>query len=118
MTTLTLRGWFGAKRKDQPADPFQPTRPVGLSAGEPRVARGDLIFRLKAWPQLPDAGRTAEIYRMLSVMSSQPVNRQWLLARCRMAPHQLDQLLLKLIADGALEVIDPSRFAGRQPARA
>jgi hypothetical protein len=71
-----------------------------------------LIFRLKAWPRLPEAGRTAEIYRMLSVMSSQPVNRQWLLSRCSsMAPGQLDALLLQLRDEGALEVIDPSGFA-------
>src|SRR5687768_6581788 len=69
------------------------------------------IYRLKAWPSLPEAGRTAEIYRMLSVMSSQPVNRQWLLSRCTMAPGQLDALLLQLMDDGALEVIDPSGFA-------
>ena len=69
------------------------------------------IFRLKAWPSLPEAGRTAEIYRILSVMSSQPVNRQWLLSRCTMAPGQLDALLTQLLADGALEVIDPSGFA-------
>lgn len=70
-----------------------------------------LIFRLKAWPSLPEAGRTAEIYRMLSVMSSQPVNRPWLLSRCTMPPRELDALLLKLMADGALEVIDPSGFS-------
>jgi hypothetical protein len=70
-----------------------------------------LIFRLKAWPSLPEAGRTAEIYRMLSVMSSQPVNRQWLLSRCTMAPGQLDALLMKLMDEGALEVIDPSGFS-------
>jgi hypothetical protein len=50
-------------------------------------------------------------------MSSQPVNRQWLLARCQMAPQQLDELLVQLVADGAVEVIDPARFAGRDPAR-
>ena len=114
MLTLTLRGWFGAKRQSGSA-PFQQTRPA---AGDPRVHGADLIFRLKAWPQLPEAGRTAEIYRMLSVMSSQPVNRQWLLSRCRMAPEQLDQLLVRLVHEGALEVIDPSRFAGRDAARA
>ena len=49
---------------------------------------------------------------MLSVMSSQPVNRQWLLSRCSsMAPGQLDALLLQLKDDGVLEVIDPSGFA-------
>ena len=102
MLTLSLREWFGARRKEAPFDPSAP--------GAPRPAR-DLIFRMKSWPQLPEDGRTAEIYRVLSVMSQQPVNRQYLLARCRLAPSQLDKLLARLVADGALEVIDPSRFA-------
>lgn len=76
-----------------------------------RIAGADLIFRLRAWPQLPEDGRTAEVYRMLSVMSNQPVNRQWLLARFRMAPQQLDALLQHLVAEGSVEVIDPVRFA-------
>jgi hypothetical protein len=83
-----------------------------------RSAGGDLIFRLRSWPQLEQGARTAEIYRMLSVMSSQPVNRNWLMSRTRMAPEQLDRLLVKLVADGALEVIDPARFAGREPCQA
>lgn len=85
---------------------------VPRRAGAGRAGLGShLIFRLKAWPSLPEAGRTAEIYRMLSVMSCQPVNRQWLLGRCTMPPGELDALLLKLMADGALEVIDPSGFS-------
>lgn len=115
MLTLTLdtlrRAFPRGRRGAADASPFQATRP----AAGPRLAGADLIFRLKAWPQLPESGRTAEIYRMLSVMSSQPVNRQWLLARCRMAPRDLDQLMLKLVAEGAVEVIDPARFAGREP---
>ena len=83
----------------------------GGSNGNPGFG-AHLIFRLKAWPRLPEAGRTAEIYRVLSVMSSQPVNKQWLLSRCSsMAPGQLDALLLQLKDDGVLEVIDPSGFA-------
>jgi hypothetical protein len=103
MLTLSLRRLFGARRKKGSASPFQLTRPGA-----------DLIFRMKSWPQLPEDGRTADIYRVLSVMSHQPVNRQYLLARCRLAPQQLDKLLTKLVADGALEVIDPARFAGRE----
>jgi len=76
-----------------------------------RAFTADLIFRLRAWPQLPEDGRTAEVYRMLSVMSSQPVNRQWLLGRFQFAPHQLDALLHQLVAQGSVEVIDPARFA-------
>lgn len=76
-----------------------------------QAARSDLIFRLRAWPRLPENGRTAEVYRMLSVMSNQPVNRQWLLGRFTLAPQQLDALLQHLVADGSVEVIDPARFA-------
>jgi hypothetical protein len=111
MLTLTLRGWFQGKRKEAHPNPFQSTRPASGARAYPGA---DLIFRMKAWPRLPEDGRTAEIYRVLSVMSQQPVNRQYLLARCRMAPRQLDDLLMKLVADGALEVIDPARFAGRE----
>ena len=98
---------LGARREKPQENPFSSILPDG----EPRAGGADLIFRLKAWPQLPEEGRTAEIYRMLSVMSNQPVNRQWLLSRCTMAPGQLDALLTQLLADGALEVIDPSGFA-------
>lgn len=114
MFTLILDSLRGLVQRADPdvrdTGPFAPTRPV---SGE-RSTRPNLIFRLKAWPQLPESGRTAEIYRMLSVMSNQPVNRQWLLARFHVAPHQLDRLLLQLVEDGALEVIDPARFAGRE----
>ena len=71
----------------------------------------DLIYRLKAWPRLPEAGRTAEIYRMLSIMSSRPVNRQWILTRVRMERRQLEAMLRQWVSDGAIEVIDPDRFA-------
>lgn len=110
-TLDTLRRVLTLARRDTGDTGFDASRPAGLHGA-------DLIFRLKAWPQLPESGRTAEIYRMLSVMSSQPVNRQWLQSRSRMAPRQLDALLQNLIAEGALEVIDPARFAGREPCRA
>ncbi len=106
---------LGGKRRQARRPALQGTR---SAPGEPRLRGDDLIFRLKAWPQLPESGRTAEIYRMLSVMSSQPVNRKWLVERCDMAPQQLDKLLARLVREGALEVIDPTRFAGREPARA
>ena len=113
-TLHTFRRVLGfARRRPVHASSFGATRP----ACGPRLA-ANLIFRMKAWPSLPESGRTAEIYRVLSVMSSQPVNRQWLLARCKMTPRDLDELLLKLVRDGALEVIDPARFAGREPCRA
>ena len=110
-TYALLRRLMEGRPAGPAASRFDATRPVRGASG---LARPDLIFRLKAWPRLPEAGRTAEIYRMLSVMSSQPVNRQWLLARTHLAPRQLDELLLRLQAEGALEVIDPTRFAPSQ----
>lgn len=109
----TFRRVLGLAHRRNRESSFVPSR-----AGAGQRLAGDLIFRMKAWPRLPESGRTAEIYRVLSVMSSQPVNRQWLLARCKMAPRELDELLMQLVRDGALEVIDPARFAGREPCRA
>ena len=105
MLTLTLdamRRMFGPRGTGS----FAETRPAR------KVPGGDLIYRLKAWPVETEPGRTAEIYRMLSVMSSRPVNRQWVLTRTRMDRSQLEALLRKWVAEGAIEVIDPSRFPG------
>jgi hypothetical protein len=113
-TFVSLRRLLGGSRLAADGQSFQETRPAPAA----RSRSADLIFRLKAWPQLDDAERTAEIYRILSVMSSQPVNRQWLAARCTMAPQALDKLLGQLVAQGALEVIDPARFAGREAVQA
>ncbi len=79
-----------------------------------RVSGTELIYRLKSWPELPETERTAEVYRLLSVMSSRPVNRQWMHSRSRLAGAQLDALLRRLCDEDALEVIDPAQFARRQ----
>jgi hypothetical protein len=81
------------------------------ASGRERALGVNLIFRLRAWPSLPENGRTAEVYRILSVMSNRPVNRQWLLSRLELAPRQLDALLHQLVAQGSVEVIDPAQFA-------
>jgi hypothetical protein len=97
--------------------PFVPTRKarrVSREEATQRVPGADLIFRMRAWPQLPEHGRTAEVYRMLSVMSNQPVNRQWLMTRCTMAPQELDSLLQQLVKEGSVEVIDPATYARGQ----
>jgi hypothetical protein len=70
-----------------------------------------MIYRLRRWPDLPVAHRTAAIYRMLSVMSSRPVNRSWILASSRMQPRQVDGLLAGLVAQGVVEAIDVSTLA-------
>jgi hypothetical protein len=105
---VTMRRLLGAARFGMQTDDM-PEQPV---------PGANLIYRLKAWPQLPDADRTAEVYRMLSVMSSRPLSRQWILSHTRMQRQQLEELLLHLIAEGSVEVIDPARFAGREPCRA
>lgn len=85
----------------------------GDAADSDRPAQ-NLIYRLRAWPQLEEAGRTAVIYRMLSVMSNRPVSRHWMLERSHMQPREIDSLLDQLQEVGALEVIDPSRFPTRR----
>jgi hypothetical protein len=97
---------------------MNPISRFGASSLPGDPAANDLIYRMKAWPQLPEAGRTAEIYRMLSVMSSRPVNRQWMLARSGLRAPDLDGLLDHLVDVGAIEVIDPARFAGREALQA
>jgi hypothetical protein len=109
----TLRRLLGAACRGVQASAFASSHP------DPRrVAGADLIYRLKAWPQVPESGRTAEIYRMLSVMSNRPVNRQWILTRTRMEPQQLEALIRRWIDEGAIEVIDPARFVGREALQA
>ena len=71
-----------------------------------------LIYKLKYWPKLPSHSRTADVFRALSVMSQRPVNRHWLVAHAtKMRPAQIDQLLRHLIEEGAVEVIDGSKYA-------
>ncbi|QJW83865.1 hypothetical protein HK414_07215 [Ramlibacter terrae] len=106
-----MRRLFGVGRGTAETDAARAPTAFDAAAAAPAV---DLIYRLRSWPELPETGRTADIYRIFSVMSQRPVNRQWILARSRMAPEQLDQLLLMLEAEGVLEVIDPRRFAGRE----
>ena len=71
-----------------------------------------LIYKLKYWPKLPSHCRTADVFRALSVMSQRPVNRHWIVAHAtKMRPAQIDELLQHLIDEGAVEVIDGSKYA-------
>lgn len=70
-----------------------------------------LIYRLRTWPDLPQHARRLPVLRMLSVMSSRPVSRHWMLMQSRLRPAEVDSLLGDLEAAGALEVIDPAGFA-------
>jgi hypothetical protein len=82
-----------------------------LGARGPVRQPPNLIYRLRAWPELAQARRTADLYQVLSVMSNRPVTRQWIALRLRLEPAQVDALLRPLVASGAVEVIDPARFA-------
>jgi hypothetical protein len=75
------------------------------------TASDGLIYRLRRWPDLPSYDRTADIFRALSVMSQRPINRRWILANSKMRAAQVDQLLRRLVDEGAIEVINGSGFA-------
>lgn len=69
-----------------------------------------LIYRLKHWPELPASSRTADVFRALSVMSTRPVNRHWILTHSKLRPEQVDRLLQRLVDENAVETIDGSKY--------
>lgn len=77
----------------------------------------NLIYRLKHWPELPSRDKTADVYRALSVMSSRPVNRHWILANSKLRAKQVDSLLRRLVSEEAVEAIDVSKFPPANSAR-
>jgi len=96
---------------------FSELRADSTLRGDPEPAAGDgLIYRLRHWPTMPASHRTADVLRLLSLMSNRPVNRNWMVNHTRVAPERLDRLLERLVADGSLEVIDSSRFEATPPA--
>ena len=76
-----------------------------------------LVYRLREWPELPCAMRTAPVLRVLSLMSNRPVNRQWLANHSQLSSRTLDSLLQRLVAQEAVEVIDTSGWTSRVPSR-
>jgi hypothetical protein len=82
-----------------------------VSERGPMEHEGDgLIYRLRHWPVLPAGRTTADVLRTLSLMSNQPVNRHWLLRHSQLPARQIDQMLQWLVKEGAVEVIDPSKY--------
>ncbi|HWI82221.1 hypothetical protein [Ramlibacter sp.] len=69
-----------------------------------------MVYRLKHWPDLPSASRTADIYRVLSMMSHRPVTRRWMSTHTKLELAQIDQLLTLLVRRGDVEVIDTATF--------
>jgi hypothetical protein len=89
---------------------FSELRFVSSQRDEPESIGDGLIYRLKHWPELPRASRTADVFRALSVMSHRPVNRHWILSNSKLRAHEVDRLLERLVAEDAVEVIDGSKF--------
>ncbi len=90
---------------------------AGLPGSGPATAAGPadcpedhLIYRLKSWPKLPSAGMTTDIYRTLSVMSTRPVNRRWILNNSNIRTHEVDLLLRRLVEQDAVEVTDAAKY--------
>lgn len=63
-----------------------------------------LVYRLRRWPPLPDHCRTSRVFRVLALMSRTPVSEHWLLARSGLAPVQVDELILHLVVQRAVDV--------------
>lgn len=87
----------------------------GLFRADPDAGSADgpedhLIYRLKRWPKLPSAGMTTDIYRTLSVMSTRPVNRRWILNNSNIRTHEVDLLLRRLVEQDAVEVTDAAKY--------
>ena len=91
---------------DPLADPFRPTEIS--AAGEPGVDQ--LIYRLRRWPKLPSSSMTTAVTRTLSVMSTRPVNRRWILNNSSLQVHEVDSMLRQLVEQDAVEVTDAAKF--------
>lgn len=97
---------FTRRRRDVASD-FLTTAAAGLDHGV-----GDhFILRLRRWPTIVEVQRTAKRYRLLSLMSVQPVNRRWLEKHCKMRTRELDKFIAELTSCGAVEVINPASFS-------
>ena len=86
-------------------DPFGPTEVL-----EAVKADATLIYRLRRWPQLPTSRMSTDIARTLSIMSTRPVNRRWLLNNSNLSELELDSILQRLVEQGAVEVTDARNF--------
>ncbi|NKE67145.1 hypothetical protein RAMLITH_15075 [Ramlibacter sp. RBP-2] len=109
--TATLATWARRTRSSFAPLAWLPSRPAPLrDAVAEAVAENGLVYRLKRWPDLPSAARTADVLRLLSVMSHRPVNRRWMLSYSRLDAEHVDALLRRLVDRGDVDVIDASGF--------
>ena len=109
--SATLAFWARHTRSSFAPPAWLVSRPApetGPAVAEP--ADDGLVYRLKRWPDLPSAARTADVLRLLSVMSHRPVNRRWMLSYSRLDAEHVDALLRRLVDRDEVEVIDASSF--------
>ena len=88
-----------------PSDPFRPTEVI-----DPGSDDDLLIYRLRRWPRLPSSSMSTDVSRALSVMSTRPVNRRWLLNNSGLAAHEVDSMLRRLVEQDAVEVTDARSY--------
>jgi hypothetical protein len=77
-------------------------------------------YRLRTWPQLRAAYRTAPIYRALSVMSTRPVSVAWFSRRAGLPVDQAQNIVNWLVSQGyaqelALAGLDSSQHRRGNP---
>ena len=88
-----------------PSDQFLPTEVMDSGSG------GDqLIYRLRRWPKLPSSSMNTDITRTLSVMSTRPVNRRWILNNSSLQEREVDSMLQRLVEQDAVEVTDAGKY--------
>lgn len=62
-------------------------------------------YRLRAWPALRWADKTAPIYRALSVMSTRPVSVAWFAKRSGISTHRAQEIVDWLMVHDYAEAI-------------
>lgn len=88
------------------SDPFPATEVLAANGS----GEDQLIYRLRRWPNLPSSSMTTDVTRALSVMSTRPVNRRWLLNNISLKTHEVDNMLRRLVEQDAVEVTDAGKY--------
>lgn len=87
-------------------DAFRPTELIEVDED----GCDQLIYRLRRWPRLPSCRMTTDLTRTLSVMSTRPVNRRWILDNSSLPAREVDSMLRYLVEQDAVEVTDAGNF--------
>lgn len=106
MTSAVDRLVRWARQLVAPSDPFPATVLIDSDADHDL-----LIYRLRRWPQLPSSTMSTHVSRALSVMSTRPVNRRWILNNSALQAHEVDSMLRCLVEQDAVEVTDAGKYA-------